>query len=111
MENTESTESIEAGALQRIIAEEVGAVLAPMACRILEEVASEIAGIEALKRRPLLTPLEVQKLYGIKATTLSDKRTRGGGPDYIKEASSVFYRPQDVDKWIERNKRMGGYER
>ncbi len=106
-----ANESISGDALQRIIAEEVSAALAPMAGRILAEVAAEVAGIEALKRRPLLTPLEVQKLYGIKATTLSDKRTRGGGPDYIKEASSVFYRPQDVDRWIERNRRMGSYER
>lgn len=104
MENT--TESIRGDALQRIIAEEVGAALAPLADKVL----AEVAAFEKLKRRPLLTPLEVELVYGISPATLCTKRCRGGGPDYIKQDRSVWYRPQDIERWIDRNRRKGSYD-
>ena len=97
---------MEETALKEIIAQEVGAALAPLAERVLREVAE----LEALKRRPLLTPPEVQRLYGLKVATLADKRVRGSGPDFIKAADNsgaVFYRPADIERWLDHNRRLG----
>lgn len=97
---------MEETALKEIIAQEVGAALAPLAEKVLKEVAE----LETLKRRPLLSPAEVQRVYGLKVATLADKRTRGSGPDFIKpgdNSGAVFYRPADIDRWIEKNRRLG----
>ena len=93
-------------ALRKIISQEIGAAIAPMA----EKMFREVTEMELLKRRPLLTPAEVQKVYGIIASTLATKRCRGGGPDYIKEgnaSSGVLYRSADIERWLDKNRKVG----
>ncbi len=93
-------------ALKMIISKAIGAAIAPMA----EKMFKEVTEMELLKRRPLLTPAEVQKVYGISASTLATKRCRGGGPDYIKEgdaSSGVLYRSIDIERWLDKNRRVG----
>ncbi len=70
---------------------------------------SRTARMEVLSMKPLLTPPEVEELYGINARTLAFKRSRGGGPDYIQEDEHglVFYRHSDIEAYLNRNRRRG----
>lgn len=72
-------------------------VLKPMA----EQVCLSVREIEALKRKEYLTPDEVEKLYGLRATTLANKRTKAQGPEYTKAGEKILYRHQDVKKYLD----------
>lgn len=39
-------------------------------------------------------------LHGIPEKTLSDWRSRGIGPAFVKIGRHVRYRPTDVEKWL-----------
>jgi hypothetical protein len=43
--------------------------------------------------------------YPCAADTLSTKRTRGGGPTYIKAGSRVLYKPSALRAWAASNTR------
>lgn len=48
----------------------------------------------------LLTPKDVEKIYGFaKVGTLANMRNQGRGPKYIK-IGKIFYREEDVERWI-----------
>ena len=72
-------------------------VLKPMA----EQVCISVGEIEKLKRKEYLSPDEVEKLYGLRATTLANKRTRAQGPEYTKAGEKILYRHQDVKKYLD----------
>lgn len=52
------------------------------------------------ERQTLTTP-EAAKYLRLSPKTLETKRSRGGGPPYIKLGRRVVYRRTDLDKWLE----------
>lgn len=66
------------------------------------EIMTRAATLEFLKKKPLLTPSEVNKLYGISMATLATWRSRGLGPDYIKAEGNVFYKNSQIAKWLDK---------
>jgi len=50
---------------------------------------------------PLLTTPESAKRIRLSERTLEDYRTKGIGPTFIKLGRKVFYRPEDLDAWID----------
>ncbi len=63
----------------------------------------EMAGeLEILKRKTLLTPEEVEKLYSLNARTLCNKRGIGKGPAYIQEVKNgpVFYEHTAIQAYL-----------
>jgi len=59
--------------------------------------------LEVLKRKKLLTPKEVQKLYGLNAATLANKRGAGKGPAYIQEVEDgpVYYEQAAIQRYLD----------
>lgn len=50
---------------------------------------------------PILTTTEAAPKVGQSPRTLEDWRTKGIGPKFVKLGRKVFYRPEDLDAWIE----------
>jgi hypothetical protein len=75
----------------------------------LKDIFAPVARLEALKRKPYLLPGEVHELYGISALTLSTKRSRGGGPDYVQlyKGATVTYTHESIQSYLERSKMRG----
>lgn len=73
----------------------------------VQKAMEKAAHIAALKQKPLLTPREVEDLYGIRTSRLAKGRMMGTGPAYIQERDrgDVFYTPQDINAFIARNRR------
>lgn len=48
----------------------------------------------------LLTEVEAAKLLGFTPRFLQERRSRGGGPPFVKvSARAVRYRPEDLEAW------------
>jgi hypothetical protein len=62
----------------------------------LERLLAPIVHVERLKRREYLTPEEVEAVYGLKAVTLANKRSKAQGPEYIKDGDKILYRQQAI---------------
>lgn len=62
------------------------------------------AELEVLSRKPYLRDHEVERLFGIPASTLRTKRSRGGGPAFIKDGDRVIYTPQAIRQYLENRK-------
>ena len=56
----------------------------------------------------LLAIKEVAELLGVPVATLRWWRHKGVGPDSLKIGRMVKYRPIDVDRWVEAQRRPGG---
>ncbi len=57
----------------------------------------------------VLTPEQTAEYLAVTHKTLSNWRTLGKGPDFIKLGSSVRYLKEDLDDFIESNRvRTGG---
>jgi predicted DNA-binding transcriptional regulator AlpA len=58
-----------------------------------------------LTAKELLTPAEVEIVYGLKPNTLRQWRYEGHGPRYVKTAPGrsglVMYRRTDIDAWLD----------
>ena len=67
----------------------------------LERVLAPIAQIERLKRREYLTPEEVELLYGLKAGSMANKRSKAQGPEYIKDGERILYRQQAIKAYLD----------
>lgn len=67
----------------------------------LERLLAPVAEIERLKRKEYLTPEEVELVYGLKASTLANKRTKAKGPEYIKDGEKILYKQQAVKAYLE----------
>lgn len=67
----------------------------------LERLLAPVAEIERLKRKEYLTPEEVELVYGLKASTLANKRTKAKGPEYIKDGEKILYKQQTVKTYLE----------
>jgi hypothetical protein len=68
---------------------------------VLERLLEPIARIERLKRKESLTPDEVELVYGLKASTLANKRTKGTGPEFIRDGDKILYTPRAVKEYLE----------
>jgi hypothetical protein len=67
----------------------------------LERLLAPIAENERLKRREYLTPGEVEAVYGLKAVTLANMRTKAQGPVYIKHGDKILYKQQAVRNYLD----------
>ena len=79
---------------------ELRSMLEELAERILAPLASEVMEIEELKRKELLTPDEVERIYGLKAATLANKRSRAQGPEYVKDGEKILYPQKAVKAYL-----------
>lgn len=79
---------------------EMREILKDLAERVLAPLASEVMEIEELKRKESLTPDEVERVYGLKATTLANKRSRALGPEYIKDGEKILYPQKAVQDYL-----------
>lgn len=58
-----------------------------------------------IPEKELLTEREVEKYFGVPTRTLQVWRNRGFGPAFVKAGRSVYYRPADIENFIESNVR------
>lgn len=61
-----------------------------------------VAEVELLRKREFLSPVDVERLFGIPRSSLEKMRKKGTGPGYSqrKEASAIWYRGEDVKSWL-----------
>lgn len=45
------------------------------------------------------------RYVGLSVSTLEKLRLTGDGPEYIKLGRTVLYKPEDLDAWIDGNRR------
>lgn len=60
---------------------------------------------------PLLTGNEVAQRLGMSPGTLTNWRSVGIGPAYIKMGRNVRYRSSRVNEWVEQQERTGSARR
>lgn len=77
-------------------------LLASLDSQQFSEIMTRAATLELLKKKPLLTPSEVNQLYGIPVATLATGRSRGLDPDYVKAEESIFYKNCQIAKWLDK---------
>lgn len=87
--------------IPQLTPEEIADNLQTVFERLLAPVVDSIGQLERLKRREYLTAEEVELVYGLKAATLANKRSRANGPEYIKDGDKILYRQQSVRKYLE----------
>lgn len=51
----------------------------------------------------LLTPKDVEEIYGLNARTLGNERVLGKGLPFVKLNGRIFYRLKDIEKIIQQN--------
>ena len=63
----------------------------------------EAAYLQGLSVKPVLTPAEVQSLYGISTSSLEKMRASNRGPAYVQLAKrgSVLYTRKALDNWLD----------
>ncbi len=54
----------------------------------------------------LLNTVEAAELLGIKPSTLRIWRTQSKGPHYQKVGGLVYYKPENVQRWLEAQTRV-----
>lgn len=60
----------------------------------------ETAPLDARART--VDPKEAAERLGLEASTLANKRWRGGGPPYLKVGGRVRYRLSDLADWLDK---------
>ena len=96
--------------IRETIQKEIGAKLTPVLAgvasiqealeRTIGPVAASVQEIEEIKRKVNLTPEEVERVYGLNAATLANKRTKGAGPRYIKDGGKILYSQKEIQKYL-----------
>lgn len=87
--------------LSDLIRAELAPALAEVVSGSLQVALSQAADLERVKRKELLTAEEVEALYGFREATLATWRCRGGGPDFFRRGSLIFYRARDVAQFVQ----------
>lgn len=59
----------------------------------------------------LLKTPEAAKMLRVTKATLESWRCRGGGPQFVKYGRAVRYRPEDLDKFLEKSLRSNTSDR
>jgi len=67
----------------------------------LERLLAPIAQVERLKRREYLTAEEVEIVYGLKAGSLANKRSKAQGPEYVRDGDKILYRQQAIKAYLD----------
>ena len=64
---------------------------------------AEVAEMQMLAVKPMLTPAEVSKLYGIAESTLEKMRAANRGPAYsqLTAKGKILYSRKAIDTWFE----------
>lgn len=64
---------------------------------------AEAAELQKLAVKPMLTPSEVNRLYGIAESTLEKMRAANRGPAYsqLTAKGKVLYSRKAIDSWLE----------
>lgn len=57
-----------------------------------------------------LTTREAAEKYPPSESWFNHARQTGVGPRYLKIGNRVFYRPEDIEEWLERNARSRVWE-
>lgn len=86
--------------IQNAVQSAFGELLLSVGGDAVQQLLEKAAQLEALRKKPLLTPEEVFQLYGIPVSTLATWRSRAKGPNYTKLEGSVFYTAKQIEKWI-----------
>lgn len=68
--------------------------------RTLGPLAISVQEIEEIKRKVNLTPEEVERVYGLNAATLANKRAKAAGPRYIKDGGKILYPQKELQKYL-----------
>ena len=71
---------------------------------VFKEVVCEMFPEAKMFPRRLLTESETALLLGVKGQTLAVWRSNSVGPSYIKVGSTVRYRQQDIEEYLEQNR-------
>ena len=50
---------------------------------------------------PLLSTVEAAAVLRLSKRTLEDFRTKGTGPTYRRLGKKIYYRPEDLNAWID----------
>lgn len=69
--------------------------------RLLAPIAESVGQIERLKRREYLSPEEVELVYGLKPTTLANRRIKAKGPEYVKVGEKILYKQKALREYLE----------
>lgn len=69
--------------------------------RLLAPITDSIGQIERLKRREYLSPEEVELVYGLKSSTLANRRIKAKGPEYVKVGEKILYKQKAVRAYLE----------
>ena len=56
----------------------------------------------ALPKRAL-TPIEVEKVYGVPVGSLANMRSKQQGAKFYKVGRKVVYKPEDIERFLFRN--------
>jgi predicted DNA-binding transcriptional regulator AlpA len=59
-----------------------------------------------MERYEYLDTATVARRYGLSTSWLNRLRVTGGGPVHYKLGRRVLYRPDDVEDWITRHRRL-----
>ena len=68
--------------------------------RTLGPLAASVQDIEEIKRKINLTPEEVERVYGLNAATLANKRAKAAGPRYIKDGGKILYPQKELRQYL-----------
>ena len=66
----------------------------------MQEVALNVSGQSPKPGQQLLKTLDAATYIGLSRSTLEKLRCAGKGPRFVRLASAVRYRPQDLDDWL-----------
>jgi hypothetical protein len=65
---------------------------------------ADAAYLAKLKAKPSLSVKEAAACYGIGEGTLNKRRMQGLPPAYVKIGGSVFYKHEDILRYMEKNR-------
>ena len=72
-----------------------------------QELPQKAAVLAILRQKAMLTPKEVQELYGLNANTLNCWRSDGRGPVYHKaESGVILYSHEDIKIYLRNNRKL-----
>ena len=96
--------------LKETIQREIAAKLLPVLASVesiqdaiergIGSMGTSVQAIEEIKRKVNLTPEEVERVYGLNAATLANKRTKAVGPRYIKDGGKILYSQREIQKYL-----------
>ena len=91
-DNTQITINGQEVDLEKVIADALEKILAPVADVICE--------MERIRRKEYLTEREAALLFSLSAATLKTLRCRGGGPPHIKVGCRVMYNREHLKLFL-----------